>query len=158
MPTAAHDAFGRTYARAVTSERLPVPAAARTVEAIRRDRSIDGIASAVESLRSIAATPRSRIVRRFAFVGLRVYVRETKRGKAERVNVKIPIPLPLIGGLIPPGLSRTNALRALAIAQSSDDAATALSDYLDSVMGFELVRVEDRKGPDQHSVVVIGFD
>ena len=158
VPSVLHDAFGRTYARAVSSERLPVPAAARAVEAVRRDRSIDGIASAIESLRRIAATPPSRIVRRFIFVWLRVYVRETKHGKAERVNVKIPIPLPLIGGLIPPGLSRTKALRALAIAQASDDAATALSDYLDSVMGFELVRVDERKGPDQQSLVVIGFD
>jgi len=153
-----HDAFGRTYAADVSSERLPVPAATRPVEVIRRDRSVEAIASAVESVRSIAATPPSRILRRFAFVWLRVYVRETKRGKVERVNLKIPIPLPLIGGLFPPGLSRTKALRALAIAQASDDAAGALSDYLDSVMAFEFVRVEDRKGPDNHSLVVIGFD
>ena len=88
MPTVSHDAFGRTYARAVSSERLPVPAAARAVEAVRRDRSIDGIASAIESLRRIAATPPSRIVRRFIFVWLRVYVRETKRGHLARARLR----------------------------------------------------------------------
>ena len=112
----------------------------------------------IESVRAIAGTPASRILRRFAFVWFRVYVREVKYGKVERVNVKFPIPIPLVGVLFPAGLSRTKALRAVALAQNSDDPASAVSDYIDSVMGFEFVRVEERKSPEHHSLVVVGFD
>jgi hypothetical protein len=72
--------------------------------------------------------------------------------------VRIPIPIPVIGAFFPMGLTRQKALKALALAESSDDAATAVSDYLDSVMGFEFVRVDERKGPDRHELVVVGFD
>ena len=157
-PSVAGDAFGPSYAPAVTSERLPAPTAVRAVEVVRRDRSIEGLASAVETVRSMATTPITRIVRRFVFVWLRVYVRETKNAKVERVNVRIPIPIPLVGGLLPPGLSRQKALHALALASASDDAAETIADYLDSVMAFEFVRVEEHKGADRHNLVVVGID
>ena len=60
--------------------------------------------------------------------------------------MRITIPIPVIGAFFPLGLSRQKALKALAIIEASDDPAMAVSDYLDSVMGFELVRVEERKG------------
>lgn len=88
----------------------------------------------------------------------RVFVRETKRGKVERVNVRIPIPIPVIGALMPLHLSRARALNAVALVGSADDPATEMSDYLESVMGFELVRVDERKGDDHRSLVVVGFD
>ena len=88
----------------------------------------------------------------------RVFVHEQKRGKSERVNVRIPIPIPILGVFFPAGLSRQRALKALAIAESADDPAEAVSDYLDSVMGFELVRVDESKGPEHRSLVVVGFD
>ena len=125
---------------------------------MRSDRSVANLARDIEQVRAIAATPPSRILRRFAFMWFRVYVRETKHGKVERVNVKFPIPIPLVGALFPPGLSRAKALRAVALAQNSDDPASAVSDYIDSVMGFEFVRVEERKSDDVHSLVVVGFD
>jgi len=113
----------------------------------------------IDAIRSIAAQPPTRVVRRFLFVWFRVFVHERKRsGKQERVNVRIPIPIPLVGAFLAPGLSRQRALQALAIAQDADDPAEAVSDYLDSVMGFELVRVEESKGPDHRSLVVVGFD
>ena len=153
-----YDAFARTYAPGVSGERLPAPIAARVVEVVRRDRSVTALRNEVESVRALAAAPPSRVVRRFVFLWFRVFVHEQKHGKVERVNVKIPIPIPLVGGLFAPGLSRAKALRALAIAESSDDPATAVSDYLDSVMGFELVRVDERKSEDNRSLVVVGFD
>jgi hypothetical protein len=131
---------------------------ARDIDVVRDERSVERMAREVESVRAIAATSPSRILRRFALVWFRVYVRETKWGKTERVNVKFPIPIPLVGALFPPGLSRAKALRAVALAQSADDPASAVSDYLDSVMGFEFVRVEERKSADHHSLVVVGFD
>jgi hypothetical protein len=157
-PNVACDAFGGSYAADVMSERHPAPVTPRTVDVVRRDRSVETMAREIESIRSIAAAPPSRVLRRFAFMWFRVFVREVKWGKTERVNVRIPIPIPIIGGFFPPGLSRAKALRALALAQQSDDPASAVSDYLDSAMGFELVRVEERKSADHHSLVVVGFD
>ena len=144
--------------RSVSSERLPAPISARVVEVVRRERGVAELRHEVESVRALASPPPSRVVRRFVFLWFRVFVHETKHGKTERVNVKIPIPIPLVGALLWPGLSRAKALKAVALAQSSDDPATAVSDYLDSVMGFELVRVDERKSSDHHSLVVVGFD
>ena len=87
-----------------------------------------------------------------------MFVDERKHGKSERVNVRIPIPIPLVGAFLAHGLSRQKALAALALAQNADEPAQAVSDYLDSVMGFELVRVDEHKGEDRRSLVVVGFD
>jgi len=142
----------------VSGERYPAPVKSRAIDVVRQDRSVETMARDIENIRRIAAAPPSRVLRRFAFMWFRVFVRETKWGKTERVNVRIPIPIPIIGGLFPPGLSRAKALRALAIAQQADDPTSAVSDYLDSTMGFEFVRVEERKSADHHSLVVVGFD
>jgi hypothetical protein len=142
---------------AVTSERLPAPIATRVVEVVSPGRSVERIRTEVESIRAIAGQPTSRLARRFVFLWFRVFVDERKHGKRERVNLRIPIPIPVIGTFFPLGLSRQKALKALALAEASDDPAMAVSDYLDSVMGFELVRVEEQKG-DRGSLVVVGFD
>ena len=142
----------------MSDERYPAPIKPRAIDVGRQDRSVETMARDIENIRRLAAAPPSRVLRRFAFMWFRVFVRETKWGKTERVNVRIPIPIPIIGGLFPPGLSRAKALRALALAQQSDDPASAVSDYLDSTMGFEFVRVEERKSADHHSLVVVGFD
>ena len=140
------------------SERLPARISARDIDVVRADASVETMARDIEHVRAIAATPPSRILRRFAFMWFRVYVRETKWGKVERVNVKFPIPIPLVGVLFPAGLSRAKALKAVALAKTTEDPEAAVSDYLDSVMGFEFVRVEERKSADHHSLVVVGFD
>ena len=152
------DAFVGSYAARVTRERLPVPIATRVVEVVTRDRSVAAMRADVDHIRALAAQPASRALRRFIFVWFRVFVLDIKGPKREKVNVRIPIPLPIVGGLFPHGLTRQKALQALAVAESSEDPATAVADYLDSVMGFEFVRVEDRKGPDRRELVVVGFD
>lgn len=152
------DAFPDTYAACVSSERLPAPIGTRVVEVTRRDRSVAGLRSDIDHIRAIAEQPASRAVRRFVFMWFRVFVLDIKGSKREKVNIRIPIPIPVIGALFPLGLTRQKALQALALAESSEDPATAVSDFLDSVMGFEFVRVEDRKGPDRREVVVVGFD
>ena len=141
----------------MSSERLPAPVATRVVEVVRGERSVAGLRSDVDHIRAMAAPPPSRVLRRFLFMWFRVFVHETKHGKTQRVNVRIPIPIPIVGALFPYGLSRAKALSALAIAESADVPAEAVSDYLDSVMGFEFVRVDERKG-DHHQLVVVGFD
>jgi len=112
----------------------------------------------IESIRTIAAQPASKWLRRVVFMWFRVYVHEQKHGKHERVNVRIPIPIPILGALFPLGLSRQKALKAIAVIEESDDPTQAVSEYLDSVMGFEFVRVEEHKGPDNKSLVIVGFD
>lgn len=141
----------------MSSERLPVPVATRVVEVVRSEHSVAGLRSDIDHIRAIAAAPPSRFLRRFAFVWFRVFVHETKHGKSQRVNVRIPIPIPLIGAFLPAGLPRSKALTALALAETSDTPAEAVGDYLDSVMGFEFVRVDERKG-DRRQLVVVGFD
>ena len=143
---------------AVSSERLPAPIAGRVIEVVPRDRSIAGMRTSVDHVRALAQPPAAKQLRRFVFVWFRVFVLDIKGTKRERVDVRIPIPLPIVGGLFQPGLSRQKALKAIALAESSDDPATAVSDYLDSVMGFEFVRVDESKGPDRRELVVVGFD
>jgi hypothetical protein len=130
----------RAYPPAVSSEHLPARAATKVVEVVGPTRSVTELVRDVEAVRSIATTPPSRQARRFVFMWLRVFVHGQKRGKHERVNVRVPIPIPVLGGFFPRALSRQRALRALAIAQSAENPAQAVSDYLDSVMGFEFVR------------------
>jgi hypothetical protein len=158
VPGDAFDALVGTYAARVSSERLPALVATRVVEVVSRDRSVAGMRSDLDHIRAIAEQPASRALRRFIFVWFRVFVLDIKGPKREKVNVRIPIPLPIVGALFPHRLTRQKALQALALAESSEDPATAVADYLDSVMGFEFVRVEDRKGPDRRELVVVGFD
>ena len=112
----------------------------------------------VEQVRaSTAATP-ARSLRRLLFFWFRVYVRSSKRGKAEHVNVAIPIPIPLVGLLFPGRLSWTQALQVATMA--ADPAAVPdIGPYLESCMGLELVRVEqDHPDRDYRELVVVGLD
>ena len=152
------EAFPDPYAAGVSSDRLPAPVTARVIEVSRPGRSVAELTRAVDSVRALAPASPTRFARRVLFVWFRVFVRETKHQKVERVNVRIPIPIPIVGALLPLGLPRTKALKAVAVAESSDDPANDVTDYLDSVMGFELVRVDEHKGNDHHSLVVVGFD
>ena len=158
MPNVSADAFRATYAADVSSERLPARVAPRVVEVVRPTRSVAELQREIDSVRTIAAQPASKWLRRVVFMWFRVYVHERKHGKDQRVNVRIPIPIPIVGALFPLGLARQKALKALAVIEESDDPTQAVTDYLDSVMGFEFVRVEEHKGPDKHQLVVVGFD
>lgn len=152
------DAFLVAYPAGVSSEHLPARVGSRVIEVVRPTRSVTEMHREVDSVRAIAEQPPTRQARRILFMWFRVFVHEQKRGKSNRVNVRIPIPIPIVGAFFAPGLSRQRALKALAIAENADDPAEAISDYLDSVMGFEFVRVDESKGPDHRSLVVVGFD
>lgn len=141
----------------MSGERLPVPVASGVVEIVRRDRSAAALRDDVDHIRAIAGASPSRFLRRVLFMWFRIFVRETRHGKSQRVSVRIPIPTPVVGIFFPAGLPRIKALAALAAVESADDPAGAVSDYLDSIMGFEFVRVDERKG-DHHQLVVVGFD
>jgi hypothetical protein len=154
----AFGAMGWAYAADVSSERLPARVAPRVVEVVHPSRSVAELQQQIDSIRTIAAQPVSKWLRRVVFMWFRVYVHEQKHGKHERVNVRIPIPIPIVGALFPLGLARQKALKALAVIEDADEPTQAVTDYLDSVMGFEFVRVEESKGPDNKSLVVVGFD
>jgi hypothetical protein len=115
--------------------------------------------SQVEQARAATAAPAGRRLRRMFFFWLRVYVNETKRGKEQRVNVAIPIPIPFIGALFGTRLSWDQALTLVRLADSEQEDARAAGRYLESCMALEFVRVEE-EDPDREKkqLVVVGFD
>lgn len=128
---------------------------------IAAPRDAAALALQAQSLRVAFARPPATRLRRLLWLWFRVFVRETKRGRVERVNVRIPIPIPLVGALLPGRMSGVQALKALGVADAAPDAAASaeLATYVDSVMGFEFVRVEEHHPERDHtSLVVVGFD
>jgi hypothetical protein len=99
----------------------------------------------------------SRSARRLIFIWFRIYVWErSAAGKASRVNVRIPIPIPFIGGLLPRRITPARAVRLLADSENLGS-ATEVAPLLESAMAFELIRVEEDR-PGKRELVVIGFD
>lgn len=135
---------------------------ARPAGPLAPPRDAAALAVQAQTLRAAFGRPPATRLRRLLWIWFRVYVRETKRGRQERVNVRIPIPIPLLGALLPARMSGAEALKALALAE--DDAggpggAAQLASYVESWMGFEFVRVEENHPErDQRSLVVVGFD
>lgn len=144
-------------------QRQPIPYArdnSRTIEIIqdgpRTTRVID-IAEEAKQLQEMSTVSPVRAFRRLFFVWFRVYVRETKHGKSERVNVRIPLPIPLIGAAFARQLSYQKAARIAAQAQRGQ--TIDLDELLDSEMGFEFVRVqEDHPERGKSELVVVGLD
>jgi hypothetical protein len=109
----------------------------------------------VKELQTLSEIPVGSALRRLIFVWLRIYVNERKRGKSERVNVRIPLPIPILGATFARQLSFQKAAKVAAQARRGED----VSEYLDSAMGLEFIRVEDDHGErDKRTLVVIGLD
>jgi len=109
----------------------------------------------VKEIQQMSTVSAGTSMRRLLFIWLRVYVLETKYGKSQRVNVRIPIPIPLIGATFQRQLSFQKAAKVSAAARRGED----ISELLDSAMGFEFVRVEEshpERGKSQ--LVVVGLD
>lgn len=116
------------------------------------------VADEVRAIRDMTSIDLSRFSRRLLFLWFRVFVLEEKEGrKTSRVDVRIPIPIPLVGALFPRSIAWRHALGAIAAARAADQPTDALRTYLGSVMGFELVRVEEEKHG-KRELVVVGFD
>lgn len=140
------------------SQRQPIPYSRGNVEIVnaepRTDRIIN-LGDQVKELQSLSTTTIGSTLRRLVFVWLRIYVNEKKRGKTEKVNIKIPLPIPLIGATFARQLSFQKAAKLAAQARHGQD----VSEFLDSTMGFEFVRVEDDHSErDKSTLVVIGLD
>ena len=105
----------------------------------------------VDTVRSMAKAAPVKIGRRALFSWLRIFVHNP--GDGERVNLRIPIPIPLVGLLLPSQPPMNQALRLRNMMVESDDPATTLETYLDSLMAVEFIRVED-----DGELVIIGLD
>ncbi len=140
------------------AQRQPIPYTRSNVEIVQetpRHERIIHIGSQVKELQEMSTISPGSTLRRLLFVWLRIYVNETKRGKSEKVNIKIPLPIPLIGATFARQLSFQKAAQLAAAAQRGED----VSELLDSTMGFEFVRVEDDHSErGKNTLVVIGLD
>ena len=105
----------------------------------------------VETVQSLAKAAPAKIGRRALFSWLRIFVDDPTKG--ERVNLRIPIPIPLVGLLLPTQPPVNQALRLRNLMVESDDPAKTLETYLDSLMAVEFIRVQD-----DDELVVIGLD
>ncbi|GJM41708.1 MAG: hypothetical protein DHS20C20_19900 [Ardenticatenaceae bacterium] len=105
----------------------------------------------VETVRSLAKAAPVKIGRRALFSWLRIFVHHP--GDGERVNLRIPIPIPLVGLLLPSQPPINQALRLRNRMAESDNPAKTLETYMDSLMAVEFVRVED-----DDELVIIGLD
>ncbi len=144
-------------------QRQPIPYArdhTRTIEIVAdpaREPQVINIVDDAKQLQELARVSPARQFRRLFFVWLRIYVRENKHGKTERVNVKIPLPIPIIGAAFARELSLQKAAKLAA--ELRRGRADALDELLESEMGFEFVRVhEEHPERDKSELVVIGLD
>lgn len=140
-------------------DRLPPGQVALSTEGPLTGRRAD-LARDIEVLQVASARPASTVLRRLLFVWLRIYVNERKAGGSwERVDLRLPIPIPLLGALLRRRMGSGAALQALARIEQSGDTGAALARQVDAFTGFELIRVEEshpEKG--KASLVVIGID
>ena len=104
----------------------------------------------VETVQSLAKATPIKLGRRALFSWLRIYVDESD---GQRVNLRIPLPIPLVGLLLPQQPPVNQALRLRNMMVESDDPAKTLEAYLDSTMAVEFIRVEE-----DDQLVIIGLD
>lgn len=143
-------------------KQLPVQASSATVvddEGKLADAERGGKAELTEFARAVRDANRPQkvtVLRRALFIWLRIYVYEWKAGeKSGAMNVRIPIPLPLIGAFFRQRLSWSQAFRL--IEKSRRMPGIPPSNLLDSCMAVELLRINEEK-KDKEGLFVIGFD
>ncbi len=114
----------------------------------------------VQELRRLTAVAPTTAVRRSLFMWLRIFVLERKaRGKVSRVNVRVPIPLPLIGLLLPWRMSRKQALALLAEVHQAADSAALAQRTLAGHTALEIIHVEEANpNTGASTYVVVGLE
>jgi hypothetical protein len=114
----------------------------------------------IPTIQAMATVAPNTTFRRLLFMWFRVFVFETKaNGRVERVNIKLPLPIPLVGAFLSRRMSSRQAMKALAAAEQSPDGFSVIERYMDSNMGFEFIRVEERNPTTgRYELVVVGFD
>jgi hypothetical protein len=143
-------------------QRQPVPFKPSQTEPIQivtdthyTGRIID-IGTDAKQVQELSSASNFRSFRRLFFIWLRIYVNETKRGKAQKVDISIPIPIPFIGATFAKQLSFQKAARLASQARRGE---INLDEAIESTMGLEFVRVhEEQPERGKSQLVVIGLD
>ena len=115
----------------------------------------------IQRVQRVMRCPFTEFLRRTAFFWFRIYVRELdfNKGKDEKVNIRIPIPIPFVGTLFRRQLSRRQALKAITLARRETNGPKLVEAYLDSCMALEFLRVEESDLEKRKwELVVIGLD
>ena len=127
-----------------------LPAVQESQAVIIPEKHHQSLVQSVEQIRTLTAVSPATQTRRLLFSWLRIYVTEKNGSK---VNLRIPIPIPIIGALLPRHISSKQALTLYQSIRESGDETAVLTSYLDQQMGFEMIRVEE-----EDELVIIGFD
>jgi hypothetical protein len=115
------------------------------------------LARQIQTIQATSQQPQSAVWRRALLIWLRIYQWEKIEGsKARRLDLRIPIPLPIIGIFFRRRLTWDQALQALCALRRAPD-AEMIEPYLDARMAVEVLRIEEEKGQKQE-LLVIGLD
>lgn len=149
------------------SNESQLPAKPRTGVAVRNEALgesvvLDGweedsaaLPQVVRDVQETSQQPQSTFWRRVLFIWFRLYKYEAVRGKSSTLNLRIPIPLPLVGALFQQKLSWSQAFQF--IEQSRRPEGIPPERFLESCMPLEFLRLYEGKNG-KEELLVIGFD
>ena len=141
-----------------------LPDRSRSAIAVRSDGAIaevwdggqEALPQIVRQVQEVSRQPYGTFLRRVLIVWLRVCVFEVgTNGESQAVNVRIPIPLPLIGAFFQSKLSWSQAFQY--IERSRRTTGIPAERFLESCMALEFVRVYEVE-EENEQLVVIGLD
>ena len=141
-----------------------LPDRSRSTITVRSDGAIaeawdggqEALPQIVRQVREGSRQPYGTFMRRVLFVWLRVFAFEVDtNGESQAVNVRIPIPLPLIGAFFQSKLSWSQAFQY--IERSRRTQGIPPERFLESCMALEFVRVYEVE-EEKEQLVVVGLD
>jgi len=144
-----------------TNANLPAPAVRNPATLYELDSEPadgDAFAQQIQAIQSVSERPRATTWRRAFLLWLRIYQWEKIKdgSKAKRLDLRIPIPVPILGVFLRRRLTWEQALHLLhALRRSS--ATEMFEPYLDGCMALEVLRIEEEKN-DKQELLVIGLD
>ena len=138
--------------------RIPVAVAVRSSDAVAETRhgGQEGLPEIVRQVQEGSRQPNSTFWRRVLFFWLRIYKYECMASeKSSVLDLRIPIPLPLIGAIFQQKLSWSQAFQF--IEQSRRPDGIPPERFLESCMPLEFLRLYEGKN-EKEELLVIGLD
>lgn len=118
----------------------------------------DDLTRQIQTIQSMSEQPQSTTWRRAILLWLRIYQWEKVEGsKARTLDLRIPIPVPVLGLFFRRQLAWDQALRVVRALRRMPGDEEMIEPYLDSCMAMEFLRMEEEKGS-KKELLVIGFD